>query len=83
LVEPKEVYLTSVDMDSEGNATIAGRAKQMQDPNMLVQKMTACPRFTKVSLAHAGTTEERAAGGVSYPVTFTIKALAKTDELKK
>lgn len=71
-VDTKKLYLTSVDFDGQGTATLVGRAKRKQDASDLVQGLNGSKRFSSAILVLAAESPQDARS--DYPVNYTIKA---------
>ncbi|HLG41861.1 MAG TPA: PilN domain-containing protein, partial [Planctomycetota bacterium] len=78
LVDTKKLFLSTVDFDTQGGATLVGRAKRKQDASDLVLKLNTSKRFNDAMLVIAQESRDEGKGGkgeaADYPVNFTVKA---------
>lgn len=72
LVDTRKLFLTSVDFDAQGTATLVGRAKRKQDASDLVQGLNGSKRFSSAILVLAAESPQDAK--TEFPVNYTIKA---------
>jgi len=76
LVDTKKLFLSTVDFDTQGGATLVGRAKRKQDASDLVLMLNTSKRFNDAMLVIAQESRDEGKKGeaADYPVNFTVKA---------